>query len=143
MDVSERVCRRGVYSHNHTGLAHRVGGLRARPGLPQPAAPSSSEQLSVLTGWLVICLGPVPLQEPQEAVLQPSEPLLSLLKLPDQPHRLLPVQGHRLGLEAGPWDLAQIVPGWTVQPDLQYIWHPSGVAGRDAKVVGIRTMLKY
>ena len=39
--------------------------------------------------------------------------------------------------------VAQIVPGWTMQPDFQYIWHPSGQAGRDAKVVGIRTMLKY
>lgn len=39
--------------------------------------------------------------------------------------------------------VAQIVPGWTMQPDFQYIWHPSGHAGRDAKVVGIRTMLKY
>jgi len=39
--------------------------------------------------------------------------------------------------------VAQIIPGWTVQPDFQYICHPSGVAGRDAKVVGIRTMLKY
>ena len=39
--------------------------------------------------------------------------------------------------------VAQIVPGWTVQPDFQYIWHPSGAAGRDAKVFGVRTMLKY
>jgi porin len=39
--------------------------------------------------------------------------------------------------------MAQIVPGWTVQPDLQYVWHPNGQAGRDAKVVGIRTTLKY
>jgi porin len=35
--------------------------------------------------------------------------------------------------------VAQIVPGWTVQPDFQYIWHPSGEAGRDAIVVGIRS----
>lgn len=39
--------------------------------------------------------------------------------------------------------VAQVVPGWTVQPDLQYIWHPSGVAGRDAKVAGVRTILKF
>jgi porin len=39
--------------------------------------------------------------------------------------------------------VAQIVPGWTLQPDFQYIWHPSGQAGRDAKVLGIRTMLKF
>src|SRR5215210_3895118 len=39
--------------------------------------------------------------------------------------------------------LAQIVPGWTVQPELQYIWHPSGRPGRDAKVGGLRSMWKY
>lgn len=39
--------------------------------------------------------------------------------------------------------VAQIVPGWTVQPDFQYIWHPNGQAGRDAKVMGLRTVLKF
>jgi porin len=39
--------------------------------------------------------------------------------------------------------IAQIVPGWTVQPDFQYIRHPSGQAGRDAKVLGVRTMVKF
>jgi porin len=39
--------------------------------------------------------------------------------------------------------VAQIVPGWTVQPDFQYIRHPSGQAGRDAKVLGVRTMWKF
>lgn len=39
--------------------------------------------------------------------------------------------------------VAQIVPGWTVQPDFQYIRHPSGVAGRDAKMLGIRSILKF
>lgn len=39
--------------------------------------------------------------------------------------------------------VAQIVPGWTIQPDFQYIWHPSGFAGRDAKVMGIRSVWKY
>jgi porin len=39
--------------------------------------------------------------------------------------------------------VAQIIPGWTVQPDFQYIWHPSGQAGRDAKVAGVRTTLKF
>jgi porin len=39
--------------------------------------------------------------------------------------------------------VAQIVPGWTVQPDFQYIRHPSGQSGRDAKVLGVRTMLKF
>lgn len=39
--------------------------------------------------------------------------------------------------------VAQIVPGWTVQPDFQYVRHPSGIAGRDAKMLGVRTMLKF
>ena len=40
--------------------------------------------------------------------------------------------------------IAQIVPGWTVQPDFQYIFHPGlGRSGRDAKVVGVRTQLRY
>jgi porin len=39
--------------------------------------------------------------------------------------------------------VAQIVPGWTVQPDFQYVRHPNGQAGRDAKVLGVRTMVKF
>lgn len=39
--------------------------------------------------------------------------------------------------------VAQIVPGWTVQPDFQYIRHPSGIAGRDAKVIGIRSVVNF
>ena len=39
--------------------------------------------------------------------------------------------------------VAQIVPGWTVQPDFQYIRHPSGVSGRDAKMLGVRSILKF
>jgi porin len=39
--------------------------------------------------------------------------------------------------------VAQIIPGWTLQPDFQYIWHPSGQAGRDAKVMGVRSMWKF
>jgi porin len=42
---------------------------------------------------------------------------------------------------------AQIVPGWTVQPHVQYIWHPSGEAlatgRRNALVVGSRSMWRY
>jgi porin len=38
---------------------------------------------------------------------------------------------------------AQIVPGWTVQPEFQYIRHPNGVAGRDAKVLGIRSVVHF
>jgi len=45
---------------------------------------------------------------------------------------------------------AQIVPGWTLQPDFQYIWHPGGHAeganGKaiaDAAVFGLRTTVNY
>lgn len=50
---------------------------------------------------------------------------------------------------------AQIVPGWTIQPDLQYFWHPGGggidpdddanglARPRNATVIGARTTLKY
>jgi porin len=37
----------------------------------------------------------------------------------------------------------QVVPGWTMQPDFQYIWHPSGFAGRDAKVMGVRSVFNF
>ncbi|MEI9804047.1 MAG: carbohydrate porin [Pseudolabrys sp.] len=52
-----------------------------------------------------------------------------------------PVRDYEANLELS--YVAHIVPGWTVQPDFQYVWHPSGVAGRDAKILGIRTMLKF
>jgi porin len=40
---------------------------------------------------------------------------------------------------------AQIVPGWTLQPDFQYIWHPSGRGIRypDARIFGLRTIVKF
>jgi porin len=39
--------------------------------------------------------------------------------------------------------VAQIIPGWTLQPDFQYVWHPSGDARRNATVVGVRSLLRY
>jgi porin len=39
--------------------------------------------------------------------------------------------------------LAQIVPGWTVQPNLQFVWHPNGDASRNATVVGARSLWRY
>jgi len=39
--------------------------------------------------------------------------------------------------------MAQIVPGWTVQPDLQFVWHPSGDASRNAIVGGVRSVWRY
>jgi porin len=49
---------------------------------------------------------------------------------------------------------AQIVPGWTVQPNFQYIFHPGGSATnplnpsdtapiRNASVIGLRTTIRY
>jgi len=39
--------------------------------------------------------------------------------------------------------VAQIVPGWTVQPNLQFIWHPSGDASKNATVIGARSLWRY
>ncbi|MEA2979040.1 MAG: porin [Alphaproteobacteria bacterium] len=39
--------------------------------------------------------------------------------------------------------MAQIVPGWTVQPNLQFIWHPNGDATKNATVVGARSLWRY
>ena len=43
---------------------------------------------------------------------------------------------------------AQIIPGWTVQPTAQWIWHPSGSLAnapppRTANVFGVRSIWKY
>lgn len=38
---------------------------------------------------------------------------------------------------------AQVVPGWTIQPVATRVWHPSGEAGRDALVFGVRSFVKY
>ena len=42
--------------------------------------------------------------------------------------------------------VAQIIPGWTVQPDFQYIWHPAvgdQPSARHAAVVGVRSVWRY
>ena len=40
--------------------------------------------------------------------------------------------------------LFQIVPGWTVQPVLTYVWHPNGgVSAVDALVIGSRSIWHY
>jgi len=41
--------------------------------------------------------------------------------------------------------VAQIVPGWTVQPVYTFIWHPSGTGIRypDAQVAGVRSIVKF
>lgn len=35
---------------------------------------------------------------------------------------------------------AQIIPGWTLQPVLTYVWHPNGDASRNATVAGVRSI---
>lgn len=39
--------------------------------------------------------------------------------------------------------VAQIIPGWTLQPDAQYVRHPNGQTGMNAKVAGVRTILRF
>ena len=39
--------------------------------------------------------------------------------------------------------VAQIIPGWTVQPNLQFIWHPNGDASKNATVVGARSLWRF
>ena len=38
---------------------------------------------------------------------------------------------------------AQIVPGWLVQPNLQFIWHPNGDSTKNATVAGVRSIWRY
>ena len=38
---------------------------------------------------------------------------------------------------------AQIIPGWYVQPNLQFIWHPSGDASKNATVMGARSLWRF
>jgi porin len=56
----------------------------------------------------------------------------------------LAVRDYELNLELT--YVAQIIPGWTVQPDFQYIWHPTvgdQPSNRFATVVGVRSIWKY
>ena len=38
---------------------------------------------------------------------------------------------------------AQIVPGWWVQPNFQYVRHPNGDASRNATVMGLRSLWRF
>jgi len=55
--------------------------------------------------------------------------------------RLRPIRDYETGIEFT--YSAQIVPGWTVQPDLQFIRHPAGIAQRNATVAGVRSQWRY
>lgn len=62
-----------------------------------------------------------------------------------------PVQDYEAALELS--YQAQIVPGWTIQPDFQYIFHPgghianpldpTGAAIHNAAIIGVRTTINY
>lgn len=61
-----------------------------------------------------------------------------------------PVRDHEAALEIN--YTAQIIPGWTITPEFQYIWHPGcnissaadpARAVGDAVVLGARTVVKY
>ena len=52
-----------------------------------------------------------------------------------------PVRDYETNLELT--YVAEIVPGWLVQPNLQFIWHPNGDATRNATVVGARSLWRY
>lgn len=53
----------------------------------------------------------------------------------------LPIRDHEANLEIT--YVAQIVPGWTVQPNVQYVWHPSGDWTKNAVVIGARSLWRY
>jgi porin len=53
----------------------------------------------------------------------------------------VPIQDYEANLEVT--YQAQIVPGWWVQPNFQYVWHPSGDASRNATVLGLRSLWRY
>lgn len=62
----------------------------------------------------------------------------------------MPIQDYEAALEIT--YQAEIVPGWTIQPDFQYIFHPGGnvpdpndptQAVKDAVVFGVRTVITY
>jgi porin len=55
--------------------------------------------------------------------------------------RAVPIRDYETSIELT--YSAQIVPGWTVQPDLQFIRHPAGDARRNATVAGVRSQWRY
>lgn len=55
---------------------------------------------------------------------------------------IVPIRDYELNLEFT--YQAQIVPGWTIQPDLQFIWHPSGQSTIPrATVAGVRSQWRF
>ena len=60
-----------------------------------------------------------------------------------------PVRNDEILMEAN--YIAEIVPGWTFQPDFQYVWRPGGSVPSesgtkplgDAAIIGARTTINY
>jgi porin len=52
-----------------------------------------------------------------------------------------PVRDYEANLELS--YSAQIVPGWTIHPNVQRIWHPSGDGSRNAVVTGVRSLWRF
>jgi porin len=52
-----------------------------------------------------------------------------------------PVRNYEVNLEFA--YVAQIVPGWTVQPVLTRVWHPNGDSSRNAIVGGARSIWRF
>jgi porin len=53
----------------------------------------------------------------------------------------VPIRDYEANLELT--YVAQLVPGWTVQPVLTQVWHPNGDASRNATVFGARSIWRY
>ena len=52
-----------------------------------------------------------------------------------------PIRDHETNLELT--YVAQVIRGWYVQPNLQFVWHPNGDASRNATVVGARPIWRF
>lgn len=52
-----------------------------------------------------------------------------------------PIRDHEANIELT--YSAQLTPGWSLQPMIAFVRHPSGDASRDAAVMGVRSMLRF
>ncbi|MCC6777991.1 MAG: carbohydrate porin, partial [Hyphomicrobiales bacterium] len=52
-----------------------------------------------------------------------------------------PIQDHEMNIELT--YAAQMTRGWSLQPVITWIRHPSGDAGRNAVVTGVRSMVRF
>jgi porin len=52
-----------------------------------------------------------------------------------------PIRDHEANIELT--YSAQLTPGWSLQPVLTFVRHPSGDASRDAVVMGVRSLLRF